>query len=463
MRDIVLIIFILGFVVASFRRPYFMALGYIWVDFLQPQKLTYWFLNSAPVALFMAIGAVAFYVFLDDKQKARIGTVQVLILAMVIYATINTFGWAVLPDHAYEKWDWVWKGLGFSVFLPWVLTTRRRIEAAIFVMILSTAAITISGGIKTLLGSGGYGNVSFLVQSNTGLYEGSTLATVALAFIPLTLWLYNYNTILKKSIFTLLGTAGIILSMTLVTVGAEARTGIVAGSVLLILLFIFTRRKLVFAAALGAAVVVALPLLPASFTERMSTIKSFDEDLSASTRLAVWSWTLDYVEQNPLGGGFGVYRINQFAVEMKRREGDAENQDVSTVTVKKEARAFHNSFFEVLGELGYPGALLYVSIILLALKTAWKLRRVRSGDPQQDLWFRNLGGAMIIAMLVYLSGSMFVSIAFQPPFYFLLSITIAAGHIARRQLLAREGDVKFGPPARKRDATKAPQGAHAGA
>ena len=50
MRDLILVCFILGFVVASFKRPYFMALGYIWVDFLQPQKLTYWFLNSAPVA-----------------------------------------------------------------------------------------------------------------------------------------------------------------------------------------------------------------------------------------------------------------------------------------------------------------------------------------------------------------------------------------------------------------------------
>jgi hypothetical protein len=147
MRDLILIIFIMGFVVASFRRPYFMALGYIWVDFLQPQKLTYWLLNSAPVALFMAIGALAFYVFLDEKQRARIGVVQVLMLIFAAYATANTFGWAIVTDHALEKWDWVWKGLAFAVFLPWVLTTRRRVEAAAFVMVLSTAAITISGGI----------------------------------------------------------------------------------------------------------------------------------------------------------------------------------------------------------------------------------------------------------------------------------------------------------------------------
>ncbi|MBB4633584.1 putative O-glycosylation ligase, exosortase A system-associated [Sphingosinicella soli] len=448
MRDLVLICFIVGFVVASFRRPYFMALGYIWVDFLQPQKLTYWFLNSAPLALIMALGAVAFYVFLDEKQRIRLSIVQVLVILLVLLATINTFGWALVPEHAVVKWDWVWKGLLFSVFLPWVLTTRRRVEAAAFVMVLSTAAITISGGIKTLLGGGGYGNVSFLVQSNTGLYEGSTLATVALCFIPLTLWLYRRNTILKRNLLTLLATAGIIFSMTLVTVGAEARTGLVAGAALVVLLWLGSKRKLVLAACFTAAAVITIPLLPESFTDRMSTIKNYDEDMSASTRIGVWKWTIDFVKTHPMGGGFGVYRINQFDVDMQRREGSADNMASRDVTIKKEARAFHNSFFEVLGELGYLGAMIYVAIVVLALHATWKLRNISTGDPESDIWFRDLGTMMAISMIVYTVGSMFVSIAFQPPYYDLLAITIAATHIARRERLANKVEDKFGPRVR---------------
>lgn len=460
MRDLVLICFIVGFVVASFRRPYFMALGYIWVDFLQPQKLTYWFLSGAPVALIMAIGALAFYVFLDEKQRLRLSLVQGLIIFLALYATINTFGWAIVTDHAREKWDWVFKGLLFSVFLPWVLTTRRRVEAAAFVMILSTAAITISGGIKTLLGSGGYGNVSFLVQSNTGLYEGSTLATVSLAFIPLTLWLYRCNTIIKRSMLTLLATAGIIFSMILVTVGAEARTGLVAGSVLLVLLWLVSKKKLIFGAAIVAAAAISIPLLPASFTERMSTIKTYDEDMSASIRLSVWMWTIDFVKEHPFGGGFGVYRINQFDVNMQRREGDADNMATRSVTIKKEARAFHNSFFEVLGELGYLGALIYVTIVILALHATWTLRNIRTGDPERDIWFRDLGTMMAISLLVYTTGSMFVSIAFQPPYYDLLAITIAATHIARRERMGRVANEKVGPR-RRPDTVGAPAPAKA--
>jgi probable O-glycosylation ligase (exosortase A-associated) len=444
MRDLVLLVFILGFVVASFRRPYFMALGYIWVDFLQPQKLTYSFLSGAPIALFMAIGAFAFYIFRDEKHRLRISAVQVLIILLVLYATVSTFGWAVVPDHAFDKWDWVWKALLFSIFLPWVLTTRRRVEAAAFVMILSTAAITISGGVKTLIGGGGYGNVSFLVVSNTGLYEGSILATVALSFIPITLWLYRRNSIMKRSLLTFLATAGIIFSMTLVTVGAEARTGLVAGAVLVMLLWLVGKRKLVFAAAIAAVTVVTIPLLPATFTERMSTIKTFDEDTSASTRLAVWRWTLGYVAENPLGGGFGVYRINKLDIDLQQREGDADNQAVRTVTVQDKARAFHNSFFEVLGELGYPGLVIYLAIVFLTLRASWTLRNTSTGDPERDLWYRDLGTMMTVSMLVYMSGSMFVGIAFQPPYYDLLAITLAATHIARRERLANAVEPQIG-------------------
>ncbi len=445
MRDLILILFIGLFVLASFRRPYFMALGYIWVDFLQPQTLTYWFLNSAPVALIMALGALAFYAFFDKKHIFRISLAQVLILLFALYATINTYGWAVVEDHAFEKWDWVWKGLAFSVFLPFVLTTRRRVEAAAFTMILSLSAITISGGIKTLLGSGGYGTVSFLVKSNSGLYEGSTLATVSLAFVPITLWLYKHNTIVPRNIITKLATAGIVFAMLLVTVGAEARTGLVAGAILAAMLWLVSKHKVLYAVLMLAAGAAAIPMLPSSFTDRMSTIQTFDEDTSASTRIAVWKWTIDYVADNPLGGGFGVYRINSFDVDVKRRTGDADNMNVSEFTVKENARAFHNSIFEVLGELGYPGLLLYLSIIMVALKSAWSLKNARTGDAAGDAWHHDLGQMMVISMLVYLAGSMFVGIAFQPPYYDLLAITIAASHIARRERLGNKGDEKFGP------------------
>ena len=40
-----------------------------------------------------------------------------------------------------------------------------------------------------MLGGGGYENLKFFVNDNSGIYESSTLATVAIALILLFVWL----------------------------------------------------------------------------------------------------------------------------------------------------------------------------------------------------------------------------------------------------------------------------------
>jgi hypothetical protein len=57
-------------------------------------------------------------------------------------------------------------------------------------------SIIIVGGIKTVgSGGGGYGELNLMVANNSGLYEGSTISTVAIAIIPLILWFTKYGTI----------------------------------------------------------------------------------------------------------------------------------------------------------------------------------------------------------------------------------------------------------------------------
>ena len=186
MRDLLLIGILFGFILMSLRVPYFMALGYLWVDFVQPQRLGYYLFNQLPVAMILGAGAFLSFLLFDKERRIQFGIMQALVVALVAYATVATFSWAVVDTTS--KWDWVTKALLFSVFMPFILTTRTRIEAAVGTMIFSISAITISAGMKTVLGGGGYGTLSFLVNNNTGLYEGSILSTTATAMIPVYWW-----------------------------------------------------------------------------------------------------------------------------------------------------------------------------------------------------------------------------------------------------------------------------------
>ncbi len=85
----------------------------------------------------------------------------------------------------------------FAIFLPFTMMTRLRMEAALLVMVLTAAAIIISASLKTVLGGGGYESLYFFVNDNSGLYESSTLSTVAIGLIPLILWFTKHGTIFK--------------------------------------------------------------------------------------------------------------------------------------------------------------------------------------------------------------------------------------------------------------------------
>src|SRR3546814_15790623 len=86
-----------------------------------------------------------------------------------------------------------------------------------------------------------------------------------------------------------------------------------------------------------------------------STIKTYQADESASTRLAVWKWTIDFAKKSPFGGGFEAYRQNQIRYNTVKIEGQGPQQTVDKTLEVDKARAYHSAYFEMLGEQGYPG------------------------------------------------------------------------------------------------------------
>ena len=115
--------------------------------------------------------------------------------------------------------------------------------------------------------------------------------------------------------------AGLIFACLLIPIGMQARTGLVCAAVLGVLLLRSVKHKFVYAGIAAVAMVAAIPFLPQSFTQRMGTIGEYQGDQSASTRVQVWMWTLDYVKEHPFGGGFDAYLGNSFTYETRKVVG----------------------------------------------------------------------------------------------------------------------------------------------
>ena len=433
MLDVALFLTVMGMFLLGLGRPFIWVLAYLYIDILAPQKIGWTLTPMLPISLIAFLLAFAGWAVADPKADIRFTLRQGLLLALLVYCFM-TLQWADFPVDAAFKWEWVWKALIFAIFLPVTLYTRLRIEAAALVLVLTAGAIIISAGMKTALGGGGYGSLYFFVNDNSNIYESSTLATVAIALIPIILWFTRHGTIFLPDWRVKTFAGLLIFACLLIPVGTEARTGLLCIAVLGVLMLRDVKNRLMYIFAAGALGAMALPFLPASYYDRMATLGSVQSDESASTRVQVWMWTLDYAAQHPLGGGFDAYRSNKFTYRLPVTREEAGTSITRVEEVTDEARAYHSSFFEMLGEQGWPGLILWLSLHLLGLLQMEGIRRKwRTREGPADQWQAPLASALQFANVVYLVGAAFQGIAYQPVFLMLIGLQIALATYCKKR------------------------------
>lgn len=437
MLEIVLLLFVAGLLLLGLRNPFIWVLTYIYVDLIGPQKIGWAILPKIPFSLIAFGAAFAGWLVFDRKEDVRFSFRQCLLLLLLAYCGL-TMTMADFPVDAAEKWSWVWKVLVFAIFLPLTLTSRLRIEAAALFLVLAIGTVAIDGGIKTATGGGGYGHLRFFVNEDSGIYESSTLSTAAIAIIPLVLWLARFGTVFRPDWRVRLFAGALIFACLLIPVGTEARTGLLCIAVLAMLLLRSTRRRFLYMGLAGAVAMMAIPFLPQSFTERMDTIKDHKGDQSASTRIAVWQWTLEYVKDRPMGGGFNAYLGNSLDFETTSTVSDGNTTVVETQTVTDQGRAYHSSYFEMLGEQGWPGLGLWLLFHAIGIFQMERIRRrFAKGTTADERWFGQLANALQQSHLIYMVGALFAGIAYQSFIYMIAALEIGLVFAVQRWGAAR--------------------------
>lgn len=385
--------------------PVIAASGYIWVDLATPQREVFPFFRELPLSSFFAILAFGSYLIADRCDPPRRFGMLVLLFLFAGWITFTTVT-SVFPLPAWEKWDWAVKSVIFAIFIPLVFRTPLRIELFLLVMSFSVAVHYLSGGVTAMLGKG-YGRQ--FTEGNSGLQESSTLATVCVMLIPINIFLMRNSVIIKQAKIRYIIFSALIVFQILTVIGTFARTGLVALAVLFLTQLRFwpaARWRMIVVAIILAGALT--PVMSDAWTQRMSTINTFEEDSSAMSRIEVWKWTIGYVQDNPMGGGFGVYRLNSI--------------ELISGKIQK-SRAFHNMYIEVLGEHGYPGLIMFLALFMLSFRKLRKIRNAAGKNPDHK-FFVELSSTFTSSLIIYMAGAMFIGVAFQPFTYYLIGLTI---------------------------------------
>jgi O-antigen ligase len=153
----------------------------------------------------------------------------------------------------------------------------------------------------------------------------------------------------------------------------------------------------------------ALTLVNDAYIERMWTINADEEetDGSVQSRQEIWGGGLRMAMNNPLGVGPGNFhaRIGEF---LPGHEG----------------RDAHNSYIRCVGELGWPGLVLFFALIINAFATLTRIRcTAASWQGLEDyVW---IGFALQISLLSYLVSSAFSTTLYIEMMWWILLLPAA--------------------------------------
>jgi probable O-glycosylation ligase (exosortase A-associated) len=415
----------LSFIAMGAIVPFVFSLGYLWTDLFRPQLVAYIILPAVPVSFIMGALAVGGYVLLDRRAPPPITLVFVLTILLGMWITLTTIFLAVAPESAWLKWDWAVKTVLFSAFIPFVIRSRIQIEAFTQVYLFGVFIHILPTGLKTVISGGGYGRELGLVGGNTGFGEGSTLATVAVMMIPVIFWLIKHNLLMPRLKIVRLGYLGMAVVALACTVGTYARTGLVGLVVVGGVMWLRSKRKIGFGIIIAAGALLVGVLASDKWDERISTIDDYQTESSSLGRILVWQWTMRFVQSNPFGGGFDSYRINE--ITFPSPDGSSEGSVVK-------GKAFHNSYFEMLGEHGWPGLILFSGLILSAMLALQRTASWAKRTPGME-WCRELALCQQTALVTLVVCGMFIGIAFQPMYWYIFAMsTILTNYRRRAQL-----------------------------
>lgn len=424
MVDLLLFLVVVTFILGGLKDPAIALAGYLWADMLTPHRIGYGFIQGLPISEWLAITCfVSMAIHHRKLGRPSSWFIPVTLVLFLGWLTLTTL-WAHHPVEAWFKWDWAFKSILFAILSIFIFHEKRHIELYMFVILLCVAYYAVPAGIKAGISGGGYGKSLLRGARNHGLSESSTLAGMSVAMLPIIFYLRRYSVYLawardRAVLWYVL--VGIFL---ISVVGTHTRTGLVSLLVLVGMSFVFGKRRLLtFGVALVGPLLV-LTFASAEWKARMMTIQTADEDASALGRLVVWSWTIDYAKRVPFGGGFDAYLDNEGQLSAY--------SNVVNPNIDQSSKAFHNIYFEVLGEHGYPGFFMYVAMLTAA---GWKLLKVRrmcnSPDPSRRQ-LHDAATALLTAYACVLATGMFVGVAYRPYVYFFLVFSLMLENVARR-------------------------------
>lgn len=390
-------------------------LMWCWISYMVPHRLAWGFMTEFPIAQIVALVALASFLYSKESKKIPLSGPIVWLLLFYL--------WMILTYLVHDKTPFV-NGLAmkvlkvqfFTLIILAMLTTRERIEQALWFVTLSIAFFGVKGGLFTIT-SGGSARV---YGPPGGFFEGNNeLGLTTVMIIPILFYLASE----LKNKWIKLGVWGAILLCAVSVLGTQSRGAFLAISICGIFLWWKSDKKIIMAIVFLALAPVGYNFMPQTWHDRMDTIfeeKEEDYDGSVKGRLNAWRMAANIASDKVFGGGFNSATRANFYIYAP--------DPLHFVD-------FHSIYFQIIGKHGWPGFFIWLMMYFSTWRLASKIQK--RCKPYKELrWALNLSRMLQVSLIAYAAGGAFLSLAyFDLPFHFIITV-VAINTIVNREIKA---------------------------
>lgn len=421
MRDLLVTLVVFGAIPSILMRPWLGILMWNWLGYMNPHRLTWGFAYSFPFAQVTALATLAGIVLSSDPKRMRWSAVVWIWLAFLAWMNLTTL-FALPTSDAGRVWEETMKIQLFALITVMLITTRGRLIALAVVTALSLAFFGVKGGAFAAVSGS-----QFLVWGPPGSFieDNNALALALIMTLPLLHFLQSIapRRWMRWALTVVMG----LTALSILT--SHSRGALLAVTAMAVFMWLKSNRKMIGLGVLVLAVPVMLAMMPAEWYERMSTLRTYQEDNSAMGRITAWRFAAELAYKRPIGAGFGAFTEQNY-----RRYAPGVTEEI----LERDGRfqGSHSIYFRVLGEHGYLGLALFLALGLAALSSAgWVIRQAR-GDPELA-WAGKLAAMLQVSLIGYAVGGAFLHLSYFDLYYNLLAMVVVTRALVEENLAAR--------------------------
>jgi len=420
MRDYALVAFVLVSFPIGLLMPFYALLVYAWISYMYPHMYVWDFGKTFPSAKLMVFATIVGALVRRDIDLAPLRRPAMIVMTLVLAWFTMTTLVAIRPDLAWPRWGEVAKVLLMGFVSSVLLTTKQRLRWFLIVVALSLGFYGIKGGIFSIA----TGGVQMVGGAGSSIIAANNAIGLALNMCLPMLWYLAQE---ERGWIKRLLQAGFFLSIPAVMF-TYSRASAITLAVILVVLVFRGRHAVVLGTVLLIASLIAVPYIPEKWWNRQETTIEYGDDASAMSRIAVWKICWRIALDNPLTGlGFEFMSYDLFSkYDPTYRLGRAYNT--------------HSIYFSMLASHGFPGLLLFVTMIGLTYMSCYTVKRRVRNRPDLK-WCSTYCDIVTVSFLAFLINGAFNNMEYFDLPYHLVAIAACIGVVSQRALAEESSEV----------------------